>query len=85
MYYQMDVLTNSTKMSEFEETLLNNLEIAVWVIAGVAICVALSCMKNLCESIIYAFRCMYYMLCCRCCWPHPHPYKRQRDCDDDGI
>ena len=83
MYYQMDVLTNSTKMSEFEETLLNNLEIAVWVIAGVAICVALSCMKNLCESIIYAFRCMYYMLCCRCCWPHP--YKRQRDCDDDGI
>lgn len=79
----MDIFTNSTKMSEFESTLLDNLEIAVWVIAGVAICVAISCMKNFCESIISAFKCVYYILCCRCCWSHP--YERQCDRDFDGI
>jgi hypothetical protein len=75
----METLTNSTKLSEFESTLLENINIAIWVIAGIAICVALSCIKNLCESIAYTFKCIYYVLCCRCCFPKK--YRRQYDDD----
>jgi hypothetical protein len=76
----MDVLTNKTKLTEFESTIIDNIEIAVWVMTGIGICVALSCLKNLCESVVYAFKCVYYIVCCQCC--SPGGYRRQRDCNE---
>ena len=62
----MSFLTNFTKLNEMENDALNSIEIAVWIIAGIAILMCISCMKNFLESIRYVFSCLYYIFCCKC-------------------
>ena len=63
----MDILTNSTKLTEVENNALDSIEVAIWIIAGLAICAFLVCIKQFLDSILYVLSCIYSIICCKCC------------------
>lgn len=72
----MDVLTNSTKFTEVEHDVLNSIEYAIWIIAGIAISALVCCVWSFFDRIIRVLACLCKPLTC-CC----QPYSRLRDGD----
>lgn len=77
----MDILTNSTKFTEVENDTLNSIEVALWIIVGLAICAILMCIYRFIDTIVRAIRCLCKCLCkmLTCCC---QPYRRLNDDDD---
>ena len=48
----MDILTNATKLNEVEHDTLNSIEVAVWIIAALALCAFIVCIKQFLSSIL---------------------------------
>lgn len=63
----MDILTNATKLNEVEHDTLNSIEVAVWIIAALALCAFIVCIKQFLGSILYIFSWLHYIICCKCC------------------
>ena len=72
---------NSTTLSDYEKEILDNIEVIIWVMAGIAICVALSFMRKVLDNIIALVKCIYYVVTCDCCHSNTG-YVRQRDCSE---
>lgn len=62
----MDILSNTTKVHELEHEALNSIELAIWIIAGLAICTFLMCVYRFIDSIIGAISCFCRCLTCCC-------------------
>jgi hypothetical protein len=67
----MDILLNSTKLTEVENDALDSLEVAIWIIAGLAICAFLCCVWSFIDRIFSALSCLCKMLTC-CCRSNGH-------------
>ena len=62
----MDVLTNSTKFTEVEHDMLESIQYAVWIIAGLAICAIICCVWSFFDRIMNAIGCLCKTLTCCC-------------------
>lgn len=71
---------NSTTITDYENEILDNIEVIIYIMAGIAICVALSFMRKVIDNIIALVTCIYNVLTCSCCYSKPR-YVLQRDCD----
>ena len=67
----MDVLTNSTKFNEVEHDMLESIQYAVWIIAGLAICAIICCVWSFFDRITSAIGCLCKTLTC-CCRSNGH-------------
>lgn len=65
----MDILSNTTKVHELEHEVLDSIEVAIWIIAGLAICGFLCCVWSFFDRIVGAISCLCKSLtcCCRSC------------------
>ena len=62
----MDILTNASKMTEFEESISRNINTIVWIIAIVAVCVVVSFIKNCLDGALTICRCVWNVVTCKC-------------------
>ncbi len=57
---------NSTTITDYENEILDNIEAIIYIMTGIAICVALSFMRKVLDNIIALVKCIYDVLtCCR--------------------
>ena len=57
---------NSTKITEAENDLLESIQVAIWIIAGLAICALILCVWRFIDTIIGAVSCLCRILTCCC-------------------